>query len=398
MSNELTKTNKVTLPAVPENRKGAEAIFSAIEFELAKVLPKAIPPAMMVRVAITALQRQPALFQCTSRSLCGCLIECAQLGLTLDANLGHAWIIPYNNRKTGKKEAQLQIGYKGMVLMGKDSADVVFEMEVVYEGEPFKYTRGKDAKLDHEPPIDRETDSGKIIATYALGYFPDGRVKFEVMSRKEVEIIRKRAPSSRGSSPWDTDYAEMTKKTVLRRLFKTIPNARLQRAAALDEMAAVGISQGLASNIAGEIRGAVETAFDDDDGGDGAGDDVRDIADPKAAKKSRGRRSGTRSGKKSARAAEPEPEGEQADLPDPAETDPAGAEPEDGEAKSDRRYLALVAVGSDPERAQGSEWSEADVQTYLADVECVSLDKLTDEDFAKFQTYIQDHDPDGRQV
>jgi hypothetical protein len=127
---------------------------------------------------------------------------------------------------------------------------------------------------------------------------------------------------------------------------------------------------------------------------------VRNIADPRATKKARRTKSGTRSGKTSARVPkpepEPEPEGDQ--LPDPGEAAPAGAEPEDGEEKSDRRYLDLVAIGSDPERAGASEWSEADVQTYLVDVECDALDKLTEKDFAKIQTYIQDHDPDGRQV
>ena len=365
----------VRLPASPLDRKGAEAIFGSMQHELMKVLPKAISPVMLIRTAITALQRQPTLFQCTSRSLCGCLMEVGQLGLTLDANLGHAWLVPFNNRKTGKKEAQLQIGYKGMILMGKDAVDVIFEMEVVYEGEAFKYTRGMNATITHEPPIDRQTDAAKIVAAYAIAYFPDGRTKFEVMSRDAIEIIRKRAPSARGrSSPWDSDYGEMSKKTVLRRLFKTIPNARLQRAANLDELAAVGISQGLAANITSEIAGDVGGA-EFDDTPDADFEVVDDIPDPAQKKKPRRSRK-----KAAAKKADPKPEGE-------------------GD-KAVSRYEILQKHGGDPEREEGTAWTEADLQDYLQDTldEGETLDSISEAGFDGIEQYIANHDPDGRSI
>ncbi len=371
----------IRLPAIPLDRKGAEAIFGSMEGELMKVLPKAISPVMLIRTAITALQRQPALFQCTSRSLCGCLMEVGQLGLTLDANLGHAWLIPFNNRKTGKKEAQLQIGYKGMILMGKDAVDVIFEMEVVYQGEAFKYTRGIGATITHEPPVERETDATKIIAAYAIGYFPDGRFKFEIMSRDAIEIIRKRAPSARGSSsPWDSDYAEMSKKTVLRRLFKTIPNARLQRAANLDELAATGISQGLAANVVGEITSDVGASqFDDDETPDGEYEVVEEISDPVPKKKPRRSKKKARTKK-----ADPEPEGES-----------------EGESdKSESRYALLQKHGAQADRVEGTAWTEAELQDYLEEVldEGQTLDSLPVHEFEKIEQYIANYDPDGRTI
>jgi recombination protein RecT len=50
----------------------------------------------------------------------------------------------------------------------------------------------------------------------------DGGVQFEVMSRSEIDGIRSRSKSS-GSGPWVTDYPEMARKTVLRRLCKYLP-------------------------------------------------------------------------------------------------------------------------------------------------------------------------------
>ena len=375
-----TKDARPKLPAVPYNRGNAEKIFGSMEGELMKVLPKAISPVMLIRTMITAMQRQPALFQCTSHSLCGCLMAVGQLGLTLDSNLGHAYLVPFNNRKSGKKEAQLQIGYKGMILMGKDAVDVIFELEVVYEGEDFKYTRGVGGTISHSPPLDRDTDPTNIIAAYAIAYFPDGRVKFEIMSKKEIEGIRKRAPSARGkSSPWDTDYAEMAKKTVLRRLFKTIPNARLQRAANLDELAAVGISQGLAATVAGELAddlGSIEFENDgptDDDG------DVNQIPDPAAKKKTR-KKSGKKKTSKKPPKEEPEPE-------------------PSGDVNADR-YQKLLEIGGASDREEGTAWTEADLQNYLEDTldEDEKLDSISEEAFNAIVQYFADHDPDGREI
>ncbi len=53
----------------------------------------------------------------------------------------------------------------------------------------------------------------------------DGTEMFDTMSVEEIEKIRKRAPSAKSSSPWDTDYVEMAKKTLIRRAFKMIPKA-----------------------------------------------------------------------------------------------------------------------------------------------------------------------------
>ncbi len=42
------------------------------------------------------------------------------------------------------------------------------------------------------------------------------------MTKPEIDAIRKRSRAS-GSGPWVTDYAEMARKTVVRRLFKYLP-------------------------------------------------------------------------------------------------------------------------------------------------------------------------------
>ncbi len=77
------------------------------------------------------------------------------------------------------------------------------------------------------------------------------------MSIHEVEAIRKRASKGKRSSPWDTDFAEMAKKTVLRRLCKVLAlSPQTQRAVALDDLADAGIDQKLETEVEA-VEGAI---------------------------------------------------------------------------------------------------------------------------------------------
>ena len=55
-----------------------------------------------------------------------------------------------------------------------------------------------------------------------VAHFRDGGHYFEVMSKAEVDSIRKRSKAS-DRGPWVTDYEAMAKKTVVRRAFPYLP-------------------------------------------------------------------------------------------------------------------------------------------------------------------------------
>src|SRR5690606_7654635 len=74
-----------------------------------------------------------------------------------------------------------------------------------------------------------------VTHAYAVLRLKDGGADFDVMTRAEIDAIRKRSRAA-ARGPRVTDYAEMAKKTGLPPLPKTAPMAiEYQPAAAQDE-------------------------------------------------------------------------------------------------------------------------------------------------------------------
>jgi recombination protein RecT len=185
--------------------------------QVAKALPKHLTPDRFIRVAVTAMNKIPALAQCDQASFFNSLLSLSQLGLEPDGRRAH--LIPFKNNNLGITECQLIIDYKGLVDLAMRSGSVAnIHADVVCENDKFSYDCGeiKEHKIDFRKP------RGEMYAAYAICKFKDGTVKAEVMSLEEIEGIRGRSKAGK-FGPWKTDYNEMAKKTVFRRLSKWLP-------------------------------------------------------------------------------------------------------------------------------------------------------------------------------
>jgi recombination protein RecT len=207
--------------------------------QIQMALPRHMSVDRLIRVALTSVQRTPKLLDCDPKSLLGAIVQSAQLGLEPDGVLGHAYLVPYG------KEVQLIPGYKGLVMLARRSGEVSsVDTRVVREGDSFRYQFGLEPKLEHVP-ADGAGDEGEITHAYAVIRLKDGGYQFDVMTRRQIDAVRKRSRAGT-SGPWVTDYPEMAKKTVLRRALKLAPmSVEAQQAVALDEMADAGVSQAL---------------------------------------------------------------------------------------------------------------------------------------------------------
>lgn len=185
--------------------------------EIAKALPKHLTPDRFIRVAVSALTRTPKLKECEPVSLFGAMLTLSQLGIEPDGRRAH--LIPFENRRRGCVECQLIIDYKGLAEMAMRSGVVSYlHADVVCDADIFEENMGE--IVAHK--IDRRKPRGEVYAVYAICKFKDGTAKAEVMSSEEVDAIRKRSKAG-NSGPWITDWNEMAKKTVFRRLSKWLP-------------------------------------------------------------------------------------------------------------------------------------------------------------------------------
>lgn len=200
-----------TQPA-PANQGLKQLINSkAMRSQFALALPKHLTAERFSRIAITALTRTPKLQDCTPESLMKCLLDLSAMGLEPDGRRAH--LIPYG------KECTLVVDYKGLVELVMRSGSVSsIHADKVCDGDEFEWDRGEVKK--HK--IDFRSKRGESYAFYIIVKFKDGTEKHEVMTRDEVESIRKRSRAG-NSGPWVTDFDEMAKKTVFRRASKWLP-------------------------------------------------------------------------------------------------------------------------------------------------------------------------------
>jgi recombination protein RecT len=184
--------------------------------EIARALPKHMNADRMARVTLTQMTRTPKLAECEPASFFQCLMTCSQWGLEPDGR--HAHLIPFENRKRGVVECQLIIDYKGFVQLAMRTGNIAsIHCDSVCENDEFDYDCGE--VLRHK--IDFRKPRGEAYAFVCIIKMKDGGKKCEVMTRDEVDAIRKRSRSA-NNGPWVTDFNEMAKKTVFRRASKWI--------------------------------------------------------------------------------------------------------------------------------------------------------------------------------
>lgn len=224
--------------AAPAARQGGfREILTASWPRIQAVMPKHMSPDRMYQLALSCYNTTPRLSQCSAASVLSCVMKCSALGLEPSAvdGLGRAYILPYRNGKTGGYEATFILGYKGMLDLCRRSGELKdVSARAVYEGDEFSYSFGLEDSLVHVPST--AVKEGRALThVYAVAHFKDGGYYFDVMSKDEVDAVRRRSKAS-SSGPWVTDYEAMAKKTVLRRIFPYLPvSIEAQGDAAADE-------------------------------------------------------------------------------------------------------------------------------------------------------------------
>jgi recombination protein RecT len=209
---------------------------------------------------MATVSRQPGLIECTPMSVLRCVVTSTQLGLDCSGILGEAYMVPFKNNKTHETEAQFIIGYRGLVSLARRTGEVKqVEAHTVHQGDTFDIEFGLEPRFVHRPDWGVERSRETMSHTYAIWRMEGGQVHVDVMTKKEVESIRKRS-KAKDSGPWahPDDYLEMAKKTVIRRSSKLVPmTAEMADALHAEDRSEAGLMPAL------ELTGVTE--FDHED-------------------------------------------------------------------------------------------------------------------------------------
>ena len=202
-------------------QKTMKDYIKMMEGEIAKALPSVITPDRFTRMTLSAISATPKLNECTPKSFLGAMMNAAQLGLEPNTPLGQAYILPYKNKDT--MEAQFQIGYKGLIDLAYRSGEVeLVQAHIVYANDHFECEYGLEPKLTHKPA---DSNRGDPVKVYAVFKTKSGGYGFEVMSMEDVRTHAAKYSKAYNSaySPWKTNFEEMAKKTVLKKVLKYAP-------------------------------------------------------------------------------------------------------------------------------------------------------------------------------
>ena len=233
-----------TIPQLIES-VSIEKVLANNVTKFESILPKNLTPQKLFRLTITEVRKNPDLGKCTVASLISSLLSCAQVGLEIGTN--KAYLVPYNKNVNigtkGKpqwiqyKECQFQIGYRGLIELALRTGKVLkIYAQNVFSNDKFICNYGSEEKLLHIPTI--VGDRGDFLGAYAVAKLDSGEYQVDFMTAAEINVIRDRVLDKIKSdkTPWKTDYYEMCRKTVTKRLCKYLPSSsELDEAIKIDD-------------------------------------------------------------------------------------------------------------------------------------------------------------------
>lgn len=143
------------------------------------------------------------------------LIRGAYLGL--DAMNNEIYLVPYGSTINFMPS---YVGMQKLCMKYSTRPIKTIYAKVVRDGDEFEETI-----VNGEPSITfkpKAFNNGKIVGAFAVCLYMDGGMVYEVMSLEELEQCRK-SSKAKNSPAWNSYTQMMYRKTVLRRLTKSIP-------------------------------------------------------------------------------------------------------------------------------------------------------------------------------
>lgn len=231
IENNLVKTDT--------NKELSLKDFLTNSVSLKDLLTGDLKHAPFIAGVVSTVLADPKLKECSKDSILKCCLKSAQLGLPIDAS-GFAYLVPRYNSKANKTDLTFQIGYLGYIALARKSPNVkTITSFAVFEGEYndkkcFSENRAT-GKISYSPNYDLERTEKTLKIVVAVITYTNGGAEYEVMTKAEVDKVRKVNVKEGNFSPWTEWFIQMATKSVIKRLLKKCCFALVIQANELDE-------------------------------------------------------------------------------------------------------------------------------------------------------------------
>lgn len=136
---------------------------------------------------VSAVQTNPALAECTNKSILSAALLGESLNLTPSPQLGQYYMVPFANKKAGTTEAQFQMGYKGYIQLAIRSGQYKkLNVVAIKEGELIKYDPLLEEIEVRLIEDDEKRESAETIGYYAMFEYTNGFRKSLYWSKKKM--------------------------------------------------------------------------------------------------------------------------------------------------------------------------------------------------------------------
>lgn len=175
-----------------------------------------------ISAIVSAVNVNPNLQECTNQSILSGALLGESLKLSPSPQLGHYYLVPFNDRERGKV-AQFQLGYKGYLQLAiRSGMYKKINVLAIKEGELIRFD-----PLNEEIEVnliqdEEEREKADTIGYYAMFAYVNGFQKAIYWSKAKMEAhalkYSKGYQAKKGYTFWEKDFDGMAYKTMLRQL------------------------------------------------------------------------------------------------------------------------------------------------------------------------------------
>lgn len=172
------------------------------------------------------------------QSLQQAIVNVAAIGLSLNPAKSQAYLIT-RNVKVGQNQWQsrvfLEPSYRGLCDIITASGTIEWiQADCVYTSDKFEYFGPGERPKHVFDPFATKAERGEFRGAYCVAKTVKGDFLTEMMPAEDVYSIRDRSEAwkafkegkAKSGGPWQSDFTQMAKKSVVRRAFKMLPKTK----------------------------------------------------------------------------------------------------------------------------------------------------------------------------